>query len=294
MSVVPIEDRGGFAVPARGPISPEVMKAQAEGIRELMKSVLVEGVDFGKIPGTPKPTLYQPGAQWLLKWAGYGFRNVQGPIILDRDGRPYGVTYTCSVHLLIDSAAVVATCDGYCGYDEPDREEHTNRYDKLIPRSPWNTVVKMAQKRALVGASLAATAASGLFTQDVEDMRAVEDPEAEFRRHGWAGRVEADETRTRQGKAIKDGKLADEFNAWRKTSGVPAFSAGWHTKKEADAIDAWLTPTAAPGGQETPEAPETPGEAMPAPGDPNCEHEFDETTEDPPRRFCVLCGLIGA
>src|SRR5262249_50027002 len=36
-------------------------------------------------------------------------------------------------------------------------------------RAPWNSVIKMAQKRALVGAALVATSASSLFTQDVED-----------------------------------------------------------------------------------------------------------------------------
>jgi hypothetical protein len=36
-------------------------------------------------------------------------------------------------------------------------------------RAPRNSVVKMAQKRALVGAALQATSASTLFTQDVED-----------------------------------------------------------------------------------------------------------------------------
>src|SRR5438552_3574224 len=84
-----------------------------------------------------------------------------------------------------------------------------------------------------VGAALAATAASGIFTQDVEDMPATTDPNEEFRRHGWKDREEADEVRTRQAKAIKDGKLAKEFAAWRQQDDVkvPAFSDGWHSKK---------------------------------------------------------------
>lgn len=40
----------------------------------------------------------------------------------------------------------------------------------------WNTVVKMAEKRARVDAVLAVTGASALFTQDAEDMAAPEPP----------------------------------------------------------------------------------------------------------------------
>lgn len=321
MTVVPIEERSPLAVAQAGRMTPAVVKQQAEEIRELMRAALTEGVDFGRIPSTPKPTLYQPGAQWLLKWAGYGFTNRQGPIILDGVGRPFGVTYTCSVHLLGDGDVIVATCDGYAGYDEPDREQHENKFGKIIPRSPWNTIIKMAQKRALVGAALAATAASGIFTQDVEDMPATADPNEEFRRHGWKDQAEADETRTRQATAIKDGKLAKEFNAWRQQADVkvPPFSDGWHSKKEADQIDEWLQSLGDPAAQE-PEgtapdtAPAAAGEAekkprarkakeaAPAPENAEetpqataeqatCEHEYDETDEG--RQFCVLCGLVG-
>jgi hypothetical protein len=171
---------GNEVVPARtGRLSPATIREQALEIRELQKAALTEGVDYGRIPNTPKPTLFQPGAQWLLKWGGYGHRLVQVHIERDKDDRPYGVTYSCVVHSLADPDVVVAAADGYCGYDEPDREEHDNRNGKRIPRSPWNTVVKMAQKRALVAAALAATAASGVFTQDVEDAQGTPPPEPE-------------------------------------------------------------------------------------------------------------------
>jgi hypothetical protein len=89
----------------------------------------------------------------------------------------------------------VARCEGYAGYDE-DRffqtaeqarakakanEERWAKQDGRKPRSwkwehatghraPWNTLIKMAQKRSYVGAAIDATAAAGLFTQDLEDM----------------------------------------------------------------------------------------------------------------------------
>lgn len=45
-----------------------------------------------------------------------------------------------------------------------DKVEHDN------PADYYNTVLKMAKKRALVDATLTATAASDIFTQDIEDM----------------------------------------------------------------------------------------------------------------------------
>ena len=99
------------------------------------------------------------------------------------------------------STVVAAMCEGYAGYDE-DRyfstmedarrkaeakeRANANRYQRSVNpakwetitadyRAPRNSVVKMAQKRALVGAALEATSASTLFTQDVEDSAPVAD-----------------------------------------------------------------------------------------------------------------------
>ncbi len=149
--------------------APAELAQEAGEIREMLAAVLKEGVDFGTIPGVKKPTLFKAGAEWLLKWARFGHRFEVVETERDEDGRRYGVTYRCSVLALDNPEVVIATCDGYCGYDEPDREEHTNSYGKPVRRAPWNTIIKMAQKRALVGATLQATGTSGLFTQDVED-----------------------------------------------------------------------------------------------------------------------------
>jgi hypothetical protein len=53
---------------------------------------------------------------------------------------------------------------------------------KVENDNPWdldNTIIKMACKRALVAATLNATAASDIFTQDLEDMAPVEEPKKE-------------------------------------------------------------------------------------------------------------------
>ena len=145
-------------------------------MREITKAALTEGVDFGVIPGTDRQSLLKPGAEMLLLAAGLGFtiRKIE-----DEDSRTHqGVTYRCTVRR---GDLVVAECDGYTGYDESryfrsaeaseaqerayaKRDRRPPREDKFVEyRAPWNTLVKMAQKRALVGAALNAVAGSGLF-----------------------------------------------------------------------------------------------------------------------------------
>jgi len=76
---------------------------------------------------------------------------------------PYGVGYKCVLH---DSQGrVVGVCDGWADKTEPK----ARTWNK-------NTVMKMAQKRAFVGATLYACNASAIFTQDEEDYGADEPP----------------------------------------------------------------------------------------------------------------------
>lgn len=170
-------------------LSPAEARTQVEAIRELQRSVMVEGRDYGTVAGIDRPTLFKSGAELLLKVHGYGHRLERVEVERDEHGRKFGLTYRCVVTVgPAHAETVVATCDGYCGYDETkyyqsvaqlEARERANaakyqrpaRPDKWAEeyRAPWNTLLKMAEKRALVGAALQATAASGLFTQDVED-----------------------------------------------------------------------------------------------------------------------------
>jgi hypothetical protein len=135
-------------------------------VREMRKAVLTEGTDYARLPGTNKPTLLKPGAEMLLLAANLGFTMQK---IDDLDAREHqGVTYKASVRRGGD---VVAECEGFAGYDEP-RFYKAAAGSKPEYRAPWNTLVKMAQKRALVGAALNATAASGLFIADLDDEQA--------------------------------------------------------------------------------------------------------------------------
>lgn len=162
--------------------SPEQTGQWMAKLQEYRRAVLVDGPDYGVIPGTEKPTLLKPGAEKLLLAAGLGFTILK---VDDEDSRTHqGVTYRCTIRR---GEQIVAECDGYAGYDESrfytslaDAEAKEKaasaRYEKPVRkwkiveyRAPWNSVMKMAQKRALVGATLNALAASGIFTQDLED-----------------------------------------------------------------------------------------------------------------------------
>ena len=64
---------GGTVHLAAGRLSPAAVKERTAWLREVTKAALVEGVDYGIIPGTDRPSLLKPGAEMLLLAAGLGF-----------------------------------------------------------------------------------------------------------------------------------------------------------------------------------------------------------------------------
>jgi hypothetical protein len=157
----------GEIVPTiRGRLSTEQAAERAQWVRDMHAAVLTEGVDYDKLPNTQSPTLLKPGAEMLLLAAGLGFSMTK---LEDADAREHeGVTYKCTVTR--SDGSVAAECDGFAGYEE-SRFYRAATATKSEYRAPWNTLVKMAQKRALVGAALNATAASGMFIADIDDER---------------------------------------------------------------------------------------------------------------------------
>lgn len=140
-------------------LAPEEASLLVEQVKAMQRSVLVQGTDYMTIPGTGKPSLLKPGAERLMQVFGLGHRMEQLDIQY-QDGKAVGVTYRCTVtKMMMDGRELtVSSCDGHASSEEPKWR-----------KAPWNTIIKMAQKRALVGATLTATATSGLFTQDMED-----------------------------------------------------------------------------------------------------------------------------
>lgn len=179
-------------------MTPESAKALDDQLTQCIRAILHEGTDYGIIPGTGgDKSLWRPGAQKLLLWFGLGFTCDQiGDIERDDDGRKLGVTYRAVITKRLPDGTldVKATCEGYAGYDEDkfyqpaeqvqakaeDRERMWAKKDGRVAnpnkwknlgeyRAPWNSVIKRAQKRAIVGGTLDATAAGGRFNQDREE-----------------------------------------------------------------------------------------------------------------------------
>lgn len=140
-------------------LSIEQARDRYERFRAFVQSQMREGTDFGTIPGTPKPTLYKPGAEKICTLFGLSARFEMADKHEDWQGGVFFYRYRCS---LWRGDWLLAEAEGSCN----------NREKKYLKRDPYdvlNTVCKMAQKRALVAAALIAGNASEFFTQDMED-----------------------------------------------------------------------------------------------------------------------------
>lgn len=163
-------------------------------VQEVMRGIMKKDTHYGTIPGTPKPTLYKPGAEVLC----VTFRIAQKYEIIDlSDDLTARFRVTCvGVHQV--SGIVLGEGVGECSSAEEKYKWRkavcAEEYD-LMPENmrclkfaTWkgnvekkiqvrteaadlsNTVLKMACKRAMIAMTLNVTAASDIFTQDIEDL----------------------------------------------------------------------------------------------------------------------------
>lgn len=130
---------------------------------EFVRDHMTEGEDYGVIPGTStKPTLFKPGAEKLN--AIFGLAPIVEITNRVEDWDKGFVAYEIKVTLLNKRTTnVEAEGIGNCNSRE-------RRYKNQDAANIANTILKMAKKRALIDATLSATRASGIFTQDLEDM----------------------------------------------------------------------------------------------------------------------------
>lgn len=174
------------------PLTSTQLVARLAVIQDVMKHVMKDGQDYGTIPGTPKPTLYKPGAEKLC----VTFRLSAGTPLIEAVPEYSGdIRYRVQVPIVASDGAVLAVGVGECSTGEEKyrwrRPVHPNEYAaapedqkrqkftrdgdvwdqvRVHPADVANTVLKMAHKRAYVHAVIMATAAGAIFTQDVEDM----------------------------------------------------------------------------------------------------------------------------
>ena len=108
----------------------QLAKLELDRMREIQRSIMVPEVDYGVIPGTDKPTLFQPGAQVLNRMA--AFRPSYTPTRHVGDGSTSPILgYSVECELLNQDGQVVG--EGF-GSANSWEKKHRYRYaDKVCP-----------------------------------------------------------------------------------------------------------------------------------------------------------------
>lgn len=169
------------------------IRATVNLMQDVMLEVMKDGTHYGTIPGTKSKSLYKAGAEKLMAT----FRLAAKPEVQDlSEGGE--IAYRVTVNLLSASGTFVGAGIGECSsaedkyswraavcdeeWDETPENRRRIKFSKYQgrvekkkqvrtnPADVANTILKMAKKRAQVDAVITATAASDIFTQDIEDL----------------------------------------------------------------------------------------------------------------------------
>jgi hypothetical protein len=178
-------------------------------VQDLLKSQMQEDVHFGKIPGTgDKPTLLKSGAEMLRMVFNLRTTCNKDDVEITNEGNGHK-TYEICMHISNKDKEIIATGLGACSTMESKYKYRSQLTDRKVPSEYWesrdkallggsqyspkkvkgawliservehdnpadyyNTVKKMAKKRAMADGILTATCSSDLFTQDLEDLNA--------------------------------------------------------------------------------------------------------------------------
>jgi len=149
--------------------TPEQVKASIESLEALLRDHMRDKIDYGTIPGTPKPSLYKAGAERLARFFGLGaqveqIRSTERWPEEEDDKGFLLYTYRVGIGPITPHGVVpIAWCEGSANSRE-------RKFAKVPIYDAANTLQKMAQKRAYVGAVLMATNTSDFFSQDLEDL----------------------------------------------------------------------------------------------------------------------------
>jgi len=248
-AIVEMPNRG--IVQSAGRLSAQEVVQHAVIVQEVMRAVMKKDVHYGTIPGTPKPTLYQPGADVLCMT----FRIAPEFEVEDlstADVVRYRVTCK-GVHQT--TGVVLGEGLGECSVGEEkykwrkaiceaefeETPAHLRRVKwargkggsvykqqqvRTEPADLANTVLKMANKRAKIAMVLAVTAASDMFGQDLEDL------DATLQEHfADADPAQGEQAQPQAPAVWPADKFAEQFTRWNK-----AVSAGLKTAADILAL----------------------------------------------------------
>lgn len=180
-------------------VPPVEARRRLQALQAFVQAAMVKDVDYGRIPGTSKDCLFQPGAQKLAELYGFSHRFTPVEAVKDWERGFFYFEYRCILESRRDGSLIgegIGSCNSreskYAGRwvfgnevsagvdistlkTRKGRSKKGNEYILYLtpnddPYSLVNTLQKMAAKRAYIHAVIAATRSSGLFTQDVEDL----------------------------------------------------------------------------------------------------------------------------
>lgn len=136
---------------------------------------LTRNTDFGVIPGTKQPSLYKSGAEKVCMSLGLCQHYTMESKIEDTENGVFFYTVRCDLVKIINGSEYVITTS----YGSGNTRE--KRCGRQSPFDGANSALKMAQKRALVGAAISLGGLSSAFTQDLENETFLEDAESLFK-----------------------------------------------------------------------------------------------------------------
>lgn len=273
-------------------------------VQEVMQGIMKRDTHYGTIPGTPKPTLYKPGAEVLC----VTFRVAQEYRIEDLSTENTARYRVTCVGRHQTTGIALGEGVGECSSGEekykwrgsicqeefdltPEKMRRIkfSKYKGNVEKRPQvrteaadlaNTVLKMACKRAMIAMTLNVTAASDIFTQDIEDLpeelrhqepsQPATDPELMKK---WVGAATAAETQAALTAIWKDG--VKELQEAKDIPAYNAFKAAVGARGEALKAAAEAKPA-----EEAAAAPKEDSETPPAEPEPTDDDvEFEEIQE---------------
>lgn len=177
-----------------------------QAFQQLVRSQLKPNHDYGIIPGTPKASLWKPGAEKIAKLLSCSDEYEVIEKIENWDKPLFSYKVKCQLRGMSNGNLVsegIGECNSYESKyryrwvyenqipshflkdDLPTKNVRSRnggsyvlyRIDNDEVFSQINTILKMAKKRALVDAALSAGRLSDIFTQDLEEAYDIEQPE---------------------------------------------------------------------------------------------------------------------
>ena len=202
-----MSDNLELATLSKHELSIDELTTQVNKIQKIMESVMIEDTHYGTIPGTKKPTLYKAGSDKLNLVFRLSPKFTKEETDHPNGHREYSfcceLTHLPTGLVFGEGYGSCSTLESKYRYRWDNTEklvpaEYWDARDgeligglSFVARKAWldgnqkwfifkkieitdpadyyNTCLKMAKKRAAVDATLAATAATDIFTQDLDD-----------------------------------------------------------------------------------------------------------------------------